>query len=192
MLQSLSPLNRWVRAAAPVSNPAAERRIREVRYAIAPHALGRVLVAATPLGICSIALGDDDRALASALKTRFPKARAAKGDETYWEVALDAFQALDRPEVLAEVPLDLIGTPFERRVWAALREIPPGRTASYGEIAAALGELHAIRSVARACAANPTALAVPCHRVVRSDGSLAGYRWGIARKAFLLAQEEAR
>jgi AraC family transcriptional regulator of adaptative response/methylated-DNA-[protein]-cysteine methyltransferase len=169
-----------------------------IRFAIAAAPPGRLLVAATERGICAVRLGDDDHALAAGLGRDYPQAtleRVAAGDplEGWVEAILASLRPSPgaAPPPLAELPLDVRATAFEWRVWRELQRIPRGATRSYGEVAAALGQPTAARAVARACAANRVALLVPCHRVVRADGDLGGYRWGAERKRQLLADEEA-
>ena len=161
----------------------------EISYAVGPCTLGFVLVAATAQGICAILLGDDPDALVRDLKDRFPHAQLAAGDAEFEGRVGAVIGLVDDPARTTVLPLDLGGTAFQQRVWQALRAIPPGATATYGEVARGLGEPRAVRAVARACGANPLAVAVPCHRVVRSDGSLSGYRWGVERKRELLRRE---
>ena len=160
-----------------------------IRFAVAPCDLGWVLVAATDRGICAIDLGDGPELLVEGLRARFPEAELVEGDPALagWMDVVLAF--LDSPGEGLDLPLDILGTAFQRRVWLALREIAPGSTASYGEIAARIGSPRAARAVAQACASNVLAVAVPCHRVVRSDGQLGGYRWGSERKRRLLERE---
>lgn len=178
--------------------PAAWRRGgagERVAFATASTRLGRLLVAATARGVCAVALGDDDAALAAWLRAELPAATLARDDAAVgaWVEALarhlDAAPAGDA--ALHAVPLDLAGTAFQQRVWRALREIPFGATRSYAELAREIGRPGAARAVARACASNRVALVVPCHRVVRADGDAGGYRWGAERKAGLLAAERA-
>lgn len=158
-----------------------------VRYATRACALGRVLVAWTERGVCRVALGDTDPALVAELCARFPQAAPARGRQVpAWVAAIVG--AADRP-VAIDVPLDIQGTAFQQRVWRELRRIPPGQTRSYAQVAAAIGRPSATRAVAAACGDNPVALVVPCHRVVRADGGLAGFRWGLARKRALLRRE---
>ncbi|MCJ2036949.1 bifunctional DNA-binding transcriptional regulator/O6-methylguanine-DNA methyltransferase Ada [Methylobacterium sp. J-068] len=173
-------------------SPAAYRRGgagTEIRFAIGQCSLGAILVAATPRGVCAILLGDDPDALARDLQDRFPRATLSGGDTDFerWMAGIVGF--VEAPGRGLDLPLDIGGTAFQQRVWAALRAIPVGTTASYAEIARAIGEPGAVRAVARACAANALAVAIPCHRVVRTDGALSGYRWGVARKRALLARE---
>lgn len=162
-----------------------------VRYAVARAYLGWVLVAATERGLCAIDLGDDPAALAEGLRARLPRAELQADDPDFaaWVAQVVAF--LEAPGRGLGLPLDIQGTAFQRRVWAALQAIPPGQTASYAEVAAQVGQPGAARAVAQACAANSLAVAVPCHRVVRGDGARGGYRWGAARKAALLEREAA-
>ena len=170
--------------------PGAYRRGGEgmsIRYATAASPVGRVLVAATERGVCAVTLGDDDARLESALRAEFPNARIEPGAIAEWVEAIVA--SIAGAGDLAAVPVDLRGTAFQQRVWRALRDIPRGRTASYGEIARAIGRPEAARAVAGACAKNRVALLVPCHRVVREGGAPGGYRWGAERKRALLEAE---
>jgi len=162
-----------------------------IRYGITPTAIGRLLVAATERGVVGVTLGDSDRALTDALKHEFPSARILRDDDTVgpWTVAIVTF--IEGKGTTADVPLDLHGTAFQVRVWQALRDIPIGSTSTYSDIASAIGQPRAVRAVARACATNPVALVVPCHRVVRRDGKLGGYRWGDERKRRILENERA-
>ncbi len=157
-----------------------------LRVATAACALGVVLVASTEKGICAIALGDDGAALEADLARQFPHAGGAAGGA---DVLAAVVALVEGAASAPDLPLDIRGTVFQQRVWAALRQIPAGRTASYAEIAAGLGLPHGARAVAAACAANRLAVAVPCHRVLRGDGGLAGYRWGLERKRALLSRE---
>jgi AraC family transcriptional regulator of adaptative response/methylated-DNA-[protein]-cysteine methyltransferase len=163
----------------------------EIHYATAPCSLGLVLVAASGAGICAISLGDDAAALAADLAHKFPQARLAD-DPEFTQTLAQVVSLIDAPGTRQDLPLDIRGTAFQRRVWEALRKIPAGRTASYTEIAARIGAPNSVRAVAAACAANTLAVAVPCHRAVRADGKLAGYRWGISRKRALLEREAAK
>jgi AraC family transcriptional regulator of adaptative response/methylated-DNA-[protein]-cysteine methyltransferase len=162
-----------------------------IRFTIVQTALGWALVAATERGICMTALGDERAPLEAELRRRFPAALIWPADAALTGWAQRIVQFITRPEAQPDLPLDIRGTAFQALVWRALQKIPPGRTASYGEIAAALGRPSAVRAVAQACASNQLALLVPCHRVVRGDGELAGYRWGVERKRALLARERA-
>jgi AraC family transcriptional regulator of adaptative response/methylated-DNA-[protein]-cysteine methyltransferase len=161
-----------------------------IRFAVGECSLGSVLVAASDKGVCAIFLGDDPNALARNLQDRFPKARIVGADATFDRWVAQAVGLVEQPALGLDLPLDIRGTAFQVRVWEALRQIPPGSTASYVEIAERIGQPKAARAVARACAANPIAVAIPCHRVVRTDASLSGYRWGVERKAELLRREQ--
>ncbi len=160
-----------------------------IRYAVAPSYLGWVLVAASDRGICAIELGDSREALVEYLRQRFPATvlRADDAAMADWMHAVLAF--LEAPQRGLDLPLDIRGTAYQQRVWAALRAIPAGCTISYTELATRLGNPRASRAVASACAANTIAVAIPCHRVVARSGRLAGYRWGLTRKEMLLARE---
>jgi len=160
-------------------------------FVIVATPLGWALVAATGRGICMTALGDDRDSLGAALRQRFPAAAVIAEDAGLKEWADRIVRFITAPDQNLDLPLDIRGTAFQARVWRALQKIPLGKTASYTEIAAALGQPKAVRAVAQACAANKLALIVPCHRVIRSDGNLGGYRWGLERKRALLARERA-
>jgi len=160
-----------------------------IRYTLIDTALGRLLVACTARGLCSIALGDSDEQLADVLRREFPRATLQRDDERLGALCRALVPLAEGRGEPPDVELDVRASAFQWRVWRALREIPRGRTASYGEIAARIGRPTAARAVARACASNPVALVVPCHRVVRADGGDGGYRWGAARKAALLRRE---
>lgn len=160
-----------------------------IRFAIGQSSLGAVLVAASAKGVCAISLGDDPEELLRDLQHRFPRASLIGGDESFERYVAAAVGMVERPQSSFELLLDMRGTAFQQRVWAALRNIPAGETASYAEIARRIGAPKATRAVAGACAANPVSLAVPCHRVVRSDGALSGYYWGVERKRELLERE---
>ncbi len=162
-----------------------------IRFAIGSCSLGCILVAATAKGVCAISLGDDPEKLARELQDRFPNAALAGDDPDFARRVSLAVALVEAPAAGFDLPLDLRGTAFQIRVWRALSQIPPGETASYGEIDRRIGQPKAVRAVARACAANGVALAVPCHRVVRLDGDPGGYRWGVARKQTLLERERA-
>ena len=162
-----------------------------VSFALARSVLGWVLVAATEKGICEIALGDEPQALTDDLKRRFANATLNR-DRAFGDVLEKVVAHIEAPERPFELPLDLRGTLFQQRVWHALRGIPPGTTISYKELADRLAAPTSVRAVARACASNTIAIAVPCHRVIRSDGTLAGYRWGTERKRVLLERERTR
>ncbi len=162
-----------------------------IRFAVAQSSLGSVLVAATDKGVCAIMLDDDPDVLVRELQDRFPKAELRGADRDFESLVAKVVGLVEQPGRQIELPLDIGGTAFQQRVWAALRKIPAGRTASYAAIAQAIGNPAATRAVARACGANPVAIAVPCHRVVGSNGSLTGYHWGIERKRELLTREGA-
>ena len=159
-----------------------------ISFAIGPCSLGMVLVAATERGICAILLGDDEDGLQADLAQRFPRA-AISHSADFSDYLAQVIAKIDAPATSFALPLDIRGTAFQRQVWQALQQIPAGETRSYGEVAAELGQPSAVRAVAGACAANKLAVAVPCHRVVGRDGSLSGYRWGVARKRALLERE---
>ncbi|RZL88298.1 MAG: bifunctional DNA-binding transcriptional regulator/O6-methylguanine-DNA methyltransferase Ada [Variovorax sp.] len=161
----------------------------DIRFAIGECALGSILVAQSDLGVCAIALGDDPERLARDLQDQFPQARLIGGDAAFEQLVARVVGFVEAPGVGLDLPLDVRGTAFQQRVWQALREIPPGSTASYTDIARRIGSPKSVRAVAQACGANALAVAIPCHRVVRSDGSLSGYRWGVERKSALLERE---
>jgi AraC family transcriptional regulator of adaptative response/methylated-DNA-[protein]-cysteine methyltransferase len=163
----------------------------EIRFAVGECSLGSILVARSERGVCAIFLGDDPDALARELQDRFPRATLIGGDAAFEDVVAKVVGLVEAPGVGLDLPLDVRGTAFQQRVWRALREIPAGSTASYREVAQRIGSPGAVRAVAHACASNPLAVAIPCHRVVRSDGGLAGYRWGVERKLELLRREAA-
>jgi len=172
--------------------PAARRRGgrgETIRYTVVSTWLGWAIVAATERGICMTALADSRAALESDLRRRFPSADLLPADAALAGWAERVVRYITRPGDALDLPLDIRGTAFQARVWRALQKIPPGKTATYSEIAAALGQTQSVRAVAQACASNKLAVVVPCHRVVRRDGDLAGYRWGIERKRALLDRE---
>jgi AraC family transcriptional regulator, regulatory protein of adaptative response / methylated-DNA-[protein]-cysteine methyltransferase len=174
--------------------PTAVRRGGEgaaIRFAIGQASLGAVLVAATNKGVCAIMLGDDPDVLVRELQDRFPRAELVGGDPEFERMVARVVGLIEAPGQSLDLPLDIRGTAFQERVWQALRAIPPGKKATYAEIARAVGRPKAVRAVAQACAANPLAVAIPCHRVVRTDGDLSGYRWGVERKRKLLDREAA-
>ena len=163
-----------------------------VRYALSDCALGRCLVAESARGICAILPGDDDDSLLNELHTLFPNAQHELGDASFAARVQQVITSVDNHTVTLTLPLDIRGTAFQQQVWQALRAIPGGETASYQQVARAIGKPNAVRAVARACAANTLAIIIPCHRVVRNDGGLSGYRWGAARKAAILRREAGR
>ena len=159
-----------------------------IRYALAACRLGRMFVAATPAGICAVFFGDADNPLLAEAVGRFGETLQRADDDPLLASVADA---VDDPSAPPTVPLDLHGTPFQQRVWAALQTIPAGRTTTYAALAKQIGRPAAVRAVGTACGANPVAVLVPCHRVLRSDGGLGGYRWGLDRKIALLNKEQA-
>jgi len=163
----------------------------EIRFAIAETSLGALLVAASEKGVCAILMGDNPEKLLQDLQDRFTRARLVGGDAKFEKLVAKVVGLVERPRKDLDLPLDIRGTAFQQRVWKALTTIPAGKTASYAEIAKKIGKPSAVRAVAQACAANSLAIAIPCHRVVKTDGGLSGYRWGVARKQELLAREEA-
>ena len=163
-----------------------------IRFAVGECSLGSILVACSERGVCAILIGDDPDALARELQDQFPQAVLLGGDEKFEALVARVVGFVDAPSIGLDLPLDVRGTAFQRRVWEALRSIPCGETASYSDIAAKIGAPKSARAVAQACAANVLAVAIPCHRVVRSDGALSGYRWGVERKRVLLEQESGR
>jgi AraC family transcriptional regulator of adaptative response/methylated-DNA-[protein]-cysteine methyltransferase len=158
----------------------------EIKFAIGECSLGAILVAASDKGVCAILLGDEPEALARDLQDQFPRAQLVGGDAAFEQLVAQVIGFVEAPGIGLDLPLDVQGTAFQHRVWDALRRIPAGSTASYAEIAQAIGAPKSVRAVARACAANHLAVAIPCHRVVRTDGALSGYRWGVQRKRALL------
>ena len=162
-----------------------------IRFAIGECSLGSILVARSERGVCAILLGDDPGVLARDLQDRFPRATLIGGDPEFERLVSQVVGFVEAPGIGLDLPLDVRGTAFQQRVWQALREIPAGSTASYTEVARRIGSPTSVRAVAQACASNPLAVAIPCHRVVRTDGGLSGYRWGVERKRALL-QREAR
>ncbi len=163
-----------------------------VEYGTAACALGRVLVARSVKGLCAVMLGDDDDALRADLAARFPRASLEPASVGFQAVLDAVVQLIDEPARPFDLPLDLHGTVFQQRVWQALQGIRPGDTITYGELAARIGAPKSVRAVARACGANPAAVVVPCHRVIGRDGSLTGYRWGLARKRALIEREQRK
>lgn len=164
----------------------------ETRFALRQTSLGSLLVAGSDKGVCAILLGDDPDALLQELQERFPKAGLIGGDTSFEDLVARVVGLIEAPARDPDLPLDIRGTAFQCRVWDALRRIPPGETVSYTELARRIGTPRAVRAVASACAANALAVVIPCHRVVRSDGGLSGYRWGVARKRALLEREKQR
>ena len=161
----------------------------EIRFAIGECSLGSILVAASERGVCAILLGDDPDQLARDLQDRFPRAELMGGDAGFEQLVAKVVGFVEAPRLGLDLPLDVRGTAFQQRVWQALRQIPAGETVSYTEVAKRIGSPKSVRAVAQACAANALAVAIPCHRVVRNDGGLSGYRWGVERKRALLGPE---
>jgi AraC family transcriptional regulator of adaptative response/methylated-DNA-[protein]-cysteine methyltransferase len=166
-------------------------RARTIDFTVAASPLGRVLLAATASGVCRVTLGDDDRALESELRRQYPQAEILRDDRRLRSQVRSLLAHLRGRAPRPNLPLDVRATAFQRKVWRALRAIPSGETRTYKQVAKTIGAPTATRAVARACATNPVALLIPCHRVIRTDGALGGYRWGIERKGRLLAQERA-
>jgi AraC family transcriptional regulator of adaptative response/methylated-DNA-[protein]-cysteine methyltransferase len=162
-----------------------------IRFAIGECSLGSILVAATDKGVCAILLGDDPEALVRDLQDRFNRAELVGADAEFETLVGQVVGFVEQPGLGLDLPLDVRGTAFQQRVWQALRDIPAGETAGYAQIAEKIGSPKAVRAVAQACAANALAVAIPCHRVVRTDGALSGYRWGVERKRALLEREAA-
>jgi len=164
----------------------------DIRFAVGQCSLGAILVAGSARGICAISLGDDPDALVRGLQDQFPRARLIGADAEFERWVAQVVGMVETPALGLSLPLDVRGTAFQERVWRALRDIPPGTTTTYSEIAQRIGMPKSVRAVAGACAANKLAVAIPCHRVVRSDGGLSGYRWGVARKRVLIDREAAQ
>ena len=160
-----------------------------IRFALGDCALGAILVARSQLGLCAILLGDEPDQLLRDLQDQFPKAELVGGNAEFEHLVAQVVGFIEAPHLGLNLPLDVRGTAFQQRVWQALGSIPPGSTASYAEIAERIGAPKAVRAVAQACGANALAVAIPCHRVVRRDGDISGYRWGVARKRELLRRE---
>jgi AraC family transcriptional regulator, regulatory protein of adaptative response / methylated-DNA-[protein]-cysteine methyltransferase len=176
-----------------LGDPCAERpnACDAIRFAIGKSSLGMVIVGVTAKGVCAILFGESAGALPRILHDCFPAAQLVGSDDELRPVLAKVIRFIEAPALGLDLPLDLRGTPFQRQVWQALREIPAGCTASYTEIAERIGAPNEAFAVGEACAANPIAVAIPCHRVVRKSGALAGYRWGFKRKRALLAREAA-
>jgi AraC family transcriptional regulator, regulatory protein of adaptative response / methylated-DNA-[protein]-cysteine methyltransferase len=164
----------------------------KIGYSIAKTVLGKVLVAATERGISAVYLGDSEAKLVQELKDEYPRAELAPAGDSFERWVKEIVQRVDGKPPRVGLPLDLQATAFQRRVWQELQRIPAGTTRTYSQVARALGNPKAVRAVARACATNPVSIVVPCHRVIRQDGNLAGYRWGLSRKEQLLAQEKGQ
>lgn len=164
----------------------------EIRFEIGESSLGEILVAQSERGICAILIGDDSDALTRDLRDRFPRAQLIQGGAGFDQIVARVVASVEAPQLGLDLLLDPRGTAFQQRVWQALRNVPIGQTASYSELARRIGAPKAIRAVGSACAANAIAVAIPCHRAARSDGSLSGYRWGVERKRALLEREGKR
>jgi AraC family transcriptional regulator, regulatory protein of adaptative response / methylated-DNA-[protein]-cysteine methyltransferase len=161
----------------------------DIFFAIGKASLGSILVAQSNKGVCSILIGEDPEVLIKDLQDRFPKANLIGDENGYQDLVAKVVGLIEQPGVNLDLPLDIRGTAFQQRVWKALQQIPPGTTATYTEIAKKIGMPKAVRAVAQACGANALAVAIPCHRVIKNDGSLSGYRWGVDRKRALLERE---
>jgi AraC family transcriptional regulator of adaptative response/methylated-DNA-[protein]-cysteine methyltransferase len=160
-----------------------------IHFAIGECSLGSILVAKSARGVCAVLMGDDPLQLVRDLQDQFPKADLVGGERGYEDIVAKVIGLIERPGAGLDLPLDIRGTAFQRRVWKALQQIPVGTTASYADIAKVIGMPKATRAVAQACGANTLAVAIPCHRVIRNDGALSGYRWGVERKRALLDRE---
>lgn len=161
----------------------------DIRFAIGECSLGSILIARSDRGVCAILLGDDPDLLVRDLQDTFPRANLIGGDDEFEQLVAQVVGFVEAPAIGLDLPLDIRGTAFQHRVWQALRQIPVGETASYSEIAKRIGSPKSVRAVAQACRANTLAVAIPCHRVVKHDGTLSGYRWGVERKRALLERE---
>ena len=161
----------------------------EIRFAVGACSLGSILVAQSDRGVCAILIGDEPDLLVRDLQDRFPRATFLGDDAGFEQCIAQVIGFVEAPRLGLDLPLDVRGTAFQQRVWQALRDVPPGTTLSYAELARRIGAPKSARAVAGACAANPLAVAIPCHRVVRSDGALSGYRWGVERKRALQERE---
>ena len=176
----------WVRPSSTINEDSSSSRVCKAARA---WLIWPALVASSDKGVCSILIGDDPQALAEDLQRRFGKAQLVGDDPDFAALVALVVGFVEAPKLGLDLPLDVRGTAFQQRVWQALRAIPAGSTASYADVAAAIGSPSAVRAVAGACAANPIAVAIPCHRVLRNDGALSGYRWGVERKRALLDAE---
>ena len=161
----------------------------DIRFAVAECSYGSILVAQSDRGICAIFLGDDPDSLVRELQDQFPKANLIGGDADFERLVAKVIGFVEKPALGFDLPLDVRGTAFQQRVWQALQKIPAESTVSYSDVAKLIGAPNSVRAVAQACGANAMAVAIPCHRVVRSDGGLSGYRWGVERKQALLEKE---
>ena len=163
----------------------------KINYTVAPSSLGKVLVAGTDRGVSAVYLGDDERGLVLALQKEYPRAEISRSHDSKPGWLKEILSRIEGQPPSTDLPLDVRATAFQRRVWQELQKIPRGVTRTYTQIARALGKPNSVRAVARACATNPTSIVVPCHRVIRKGGALAGYRWGLQRKEKLLQRETA-
>ena len=175
-----------------MSVPAITRQPAQLHYAIAQCSLGSVLIARAERGVCAVLLGNDPESVTSELEKRFPHAALLRRDQELAQYLSQVVGLIEAPGRPLGLLLDLRGSTFQQRVWQALQEIPVGTTSTYAEVASRIGAPKAVRAVARACATNPLALVVPCHRVIGKSGSLTGYRWGLERKRMLLDREAQR
>jgi AraC family transcriptional regulator of adaptative response/methylated-DNA-[protein]-cysteine methyltransferase len=174
------------------SNTLKKASTMTIYFALDKCSLGTILVAQSEKGICAVLLSDEAQFLIDDLQRRFPKATLVAGDNNFQKMVTHIVDVIEKPHLSFVLPLDIRGTLFQQRVWQALQQIPVGETRSYSDIAEAIGAPKAVRAVAGACAANAIAIIIPCHRVVRNDGNLSGYRWGVERKQKLLQQESAQ
>lgn len=189
--QSADDKKRWIAVSSRDGHADAGGGGVVIEFAVGECSLGSILVAVTKQGVCAISLGRDPDQLVRDLQDRFPAAQLSGGDADFDRLVATVVGFVENPSRGLGLPLDVRGTAFQQRVWRALRQIPVGSTLSYADIARRVGAPNAVRAVAQACAANPIAVAIPCHRVVRRDGSLSGYRWGVQRKQRLLEREAA-
>ena len=173
----------------PTSKTYKSSTVNNIQFVTGQCILGTILVACNQRGICLISLGNDPDTLVKELQDRFPGSSLIAGNQKHEQLLTRVTEFLEHPTTRLDLPLDIHGTAFQQRVWNALSDIPVGKTASYSEIAKRIGSPESTRAVARACATNNIAVAIPCHRVVKSDGSLSGYRWGVDRKRALLLRE---
>jgi AraC family transcriptional regulator, regulatory protein of adaptative response / methylated-DNA-[protein]-cysteine methyltransferase len=192
MPMKAKPISRTVGAVAKSPDSREPDKNVAIHFAVGQCSLGSVLIARTDKGVCAILLGDDAQALVSDLRSRFPRAVLTYGADDVERLLTEVESFIESPGRGLNIALDAQGTAFQRRVWGALSRIPVGSTASYTDIARRIGAPNSVRAVARACGANAIAVAIPCHRVVRNDGDLSGYRWGVGRKRILLEREGIR
>ena len=176
---------------APISARTNDSALDEIAFATGETELGTVLIARSSVGVCSIMMGSDGDELSNDLAERFPESRLVRDNAKLADDLHQVRRFIETPAVGLDLAFDVRGTPFQRRVWTVLLGVPAGSTITYAALASRIGERDAVRAVARACAANAIALGIPCHRVIRSDGTLSGYRWGVERKRALLAREGA-